>query len=171
MIVPSPTSLDPATRDEMPVLANLLELYIHDLSETFPVVPDATGRFGYERLPLYWQEPGRRFPFLIRFDGELAGFVLATRGSPATDDPEDLDVAEFFVMRRHRRAGVGRDAAFALWDELPGRWIVRVSEGNLRARPFWERVVDEYTRGDFQRWIRPGTPHPWIVYALRSRAR
>lgn len=171
MIVPSPTTLDPATRDEMPVLANLLELYIHDLSETFPVHLDATGRFGYPRLPLYWEDPERRFPFLIRVDGELAGFALVTRGSPATEVPTDLDVAEFFVLRAYRRGGVGRDAAFQLWDTLPGRWIVRVSEGNRRGIPFWERVVAEYAGGHFQRWSRPGEPHPWIVYALRSRTR
>ncbi|HVP31196.1 MAG TPA: GNAT family N-acetyltransferase [Myxococcota bacterium] len=166
---PPATTLAAARPDEAPVLANLLELYIHDLSETFPVAPDATGRFGYERLPLYWQEPGRRFPFLIRTGGALAGFALATRGSPATDEPDDLDVAEFFVLRRERRSGVGRDAAFQLWDAFPGRWIVRVSHGNRGAQPFWERVVGEYTGGEFLRWQAPGSPHPWTVYALRSR--
>jgi len=160
--------LTPATRDEAPVLANLLELYVHDMSEFFPVSPDASGRFGYPRLPLYWEEPGR-FPFLIRTAGGLAGFALVTRGSPATGDPDDLDVAEFFVLRRQRRSGVGREAAFRLFDALPGRWIVRVSDANVRAQPFWEQVVGAYAAGRFERWSRPGEPHPWTVYALRSR--
>jgi hypothetical protein len=89
------------------VLSNLLELYLHDLSEIFPIEVGADGHFGYENLPLYWSYPDTHFAFLIRSGACFAGFALATRGSPATDDPQDLDVAEFFVLRRYRRAGVG----------------------------------------------------------------
>ena len=102
-------TLDSATVAELPLLSNLLELYIHDLSSSFPdleIGPD--GRFGYSRLPLYWSEPSLRFPFLIRAGGRLAGFALATRGSPASDDPSVFDVAEFFVLRRYRRSKVTR---------------------------------------------------------------
>ena len=59
----------------------------------------------------------------------MAGFSFVTRGSPASDDPETLDVAEFFVLRGWRRSGVGRRAAPLLWDRLPGPWTVRVSTG------------------------------------------
>jgi predicted acetyltransferase len=152
------------------VLRNLLELYVHDLSEIFPqarVGPD--GRFGYEHLPRYFAEPDRRFPFLIRAGGELAGFALAMRGSPATDDPGDLDVAEFFVLRGHRRAGVGRAAAPLLWDRIAGRWIVRCSFANRAGLPFWEGVIREYTGGAFDSRELPGSPNPWRVFSFRSR--
>ena len=36
-----------------------------------------------------------------------------------------LDVAEFFVLRRYRRSGVGRSAAFLIWKHFPGTWTVR----------------------------------------------
>jgi predicted acetyltransferase len=102
-------TLDPAASRDVTLLENLLELYLHDLSEAFPAIEiDANGRVGYDKLALYWSEPERRFPFLIRADGRVAGFVLVTRGSPASDDPDVLDVAEFFVLRRYRRSGVGR---------------------------------------------------------------
>lgn len=120
--------LEAAVAQDAALLSNLLELYLHDLSEAFPSIElGADGRFGYEKLPLYWSEPERRFPFLIRYGGFVVGFVLATRGSPASDDPAVYDVAELFVLRRHRRSGVGRRAAFLLWDRLPGRWIAEVS--------------------------------------------
>ena len=130
-------TLDPATLADAELLSNLLELYTHDLSAVFPNVqlgPD--GRFGYDKLPRYWTEPDRRFPFLIRCDGRIAGFVLATRGSPVVADPDVLDVAEFFVLRQYRRSGVGREAAFLLWNRFPGMWTVRVSEGNSGAVSF-----------------------------------
>lgn len=158
-----------ATERDAPRMANLLELYLHDLSETFPIQIGADGRFGYDALPSFWLEPGRRFPFLIRHGEQLAGFALVTRGSPVTTDPNDLDVNEFFVARRHRRAGVGRRAALLLWDRLPGHWIVRVSEGNRRGLAFWPGVIGEYAGNALEESPRPGMPFPWRVYAFHSR--
>ena len=100
--------LESATLRDAAVLSNLLELYSHDLSDVFALEPGVDGRFGYEKLPLYWSEPESRFPFLIRAGTRLAGFALVTRGSPASDDCDAFDIAEFFVLRRHRRSGVGR---------------------------------------------------------------
>jgi predicted acetyltransferase len=82
-----------------------------------------------------------------------------------------FDVEEFFVLRRHRRSGVGRRAAMLLWNRLPGRWIVRVSEGNRGAVPFWTRVIGEYTGGAATESTRPGDPHPWRVFSFESVSR
>ncbi|WP_437593354.1 GNAT family N-acetyltransferase [Sorangium sp. So ce1000] len=162
-------SLDAATPADAVVLSNLLELYIHDLSDVFPAVElGQDGRFGYPKLPLYWSERERRFAFLIRCGGRVAGFVLATRGSPAVDDPDALDVAEFFVLRRYRRSGVGRQAAFLLWNGLPGTWTVRVSEGNRGALAFWRGVVAEFTSGAAAELQRPGQPNAWRVFCFES---
>jgi predicted acetyltransferase len=162
-------AIEAATRDDTALLSNLLELYIHDLSAVFGLDVGADGRFGYAKLPLYWSEPGR-FPFLIRAGDRIAGFALVTRGSPATSDPDDFDVAEFFVLRRYRRSGVGRQAAMLLWGRMPGRWVVRVSEGNQPALPFWEGVIRAYSGDRFSSSTRPGRPHAWRVYAFESGA-
>ena len=46
---PSPRlEVIPATQEQAPVLANLLELYIHDFSEFHDVELDEDGRFGYQ---------------------------------------------------------------------------------------------------------------------------
>lgn len=161
-----PVTLDPATRDESPILANLLELHIHDLSQAFALEPGPDGRFGYDRLPSYWQEPTLRFPFLIRRASRVVGFALATRGSPVIEDPEVLDVAEFFVLRRHRRSGVGTRAAFLLWDRMPGRWIVRVAQNNLRGLPFWRAAVSAYTGGHFREHSVTQKQRGWQVFTL-----
>ncbi|WP_437570303.1 GNAT family N-acetyltransferase [Sorangium sp. So ce542] len=169
MTAPQAVSLDAAAPSDAPLLSNLLELYIHDLSDVFPGLelgPD--GRFGYDKLPLYWSEPERRFAFIVRCGGQIAGFALATRGSPAATDPEVLDVAEFFVLRRYRRSGVGRRAAVLLWQRLPGTWTVRVSEGNAGALAFWRGVVAELTGGALTEATRPGHPHPWRVLSFDS---
>lgn len=169
-MIASEVTLELATPERALMLSNLLELYIHDMSEIFPLEPGPDGRFGYGSLPLYWSEPQKRFAFLIRTGARLAGFVLVTRGSPVTSHPEDLDVAEFFVLRGVRRTGVGRRAAFLLWDRLPGQWVVRVSEGNRAALRFWPAILQEYTGGVFSESKHPSGPHGTRVFSFRSAA-
>jgi len=162
-------ALDVATASDAVLLSNLLELYIHDLSAVFSHVElDANGRFGYARLPLYFAEPGRRFAFIIRSGGRVAGFALAKRGSPAVSDPDVLDVAEFFVLRRYRRSGIGLQAALLLWNQLPGRWTVRVSEGNPDALDFWRDAVAAFTRGGWTELTLHGEPSLWRVFLFES---
>ena len=65
-------SLQRATPEMAPILSNLLELYVHDLSEIFPVELGPEGRFGYEKLPLYWAEPAVRHAFLIKSGSQVS---------------------------------------------------------------------------------------------------
>ena len=165
-------SLHPATPDDEPILSNLLQLYIHDLSAIFPkVVLGRDGRFEYPRLPLYWSEPERRFAFLIRCGERLAGFALATRGSPVTTNPDVMDVAEFFVIRQYRRSSVGRDAAFHLWNHFPGPWTTRVASHHASAVAFWSRVIGEYTQGAAAESQHRHLTSDWRVFAFESTGR
>lgn len=133
----------PALREQEPVLSNLLELYCYDFSELLNLLLRPDGRFGYDRLPLYWTEP-TRYPFLIWAGGELAGFALVQKGSQISGDEEVYDMAEFFVLRRYRRLGVGLKAAHLVWSRLPGKWEIRVITQNQNAVRFWERAVEEF---------------------------
>ena len=162
--------LEQATSHDGDLLANLLELYMHDLSEIFSIEIGADGRFGYDKLPLYWSEPDRRFAFLIKYRDRVSGFALVTRGSPASDNPDDLDLAEFFVLRSKRRAGVGGRAAALLWSRLRGQWVVRVAETNRAGLPFWEATVRDYTKGAFTRTSHPGKDQMFQVFSFRSGA-
>ena len=164
-------TLEPATTRDAALVANLLELYVHDLSAIFGVDIGEDGRFGYEPLPLYWSETDRRFAYLIRRGGRLAGFALVTRGSPATSDPLDLDVAEFFILRRHRRSGIGARAAWLLWNRLPGHWVVRVSPFNAAGLAFWERTIATYTRGAYAASAIPGKSHAVRVFSFATAGR
>jgi predicted acetyltransferase len=163
-------TLDAATPSNAELLANLLELYIHDLSDVFSgleVGPD--GRFGYRRLPLYWSQPDRRFPFLIRLEGRVAGFALVQRGSPLNPDANGLDVEEFFVLRQYRRAGVGRHAAELLWERFPGAWTVRVADDNRSALTFWRGVITEYTKRSATESLVLHDGRQWRVFSFASR--
>jgi predicted acetyltransferase len=160
--------LQTADRSDAEVLSNLIQLYAYDLSEVFALELASDGRFAYDKLPLYWSEPDKRFPLLIRHRGALAGLAFVTLGSPASDDPRVHDVAEFFILRRHRRFGVGRRAALLLWNRFPGSWTVRVSEGNPAGLCFWSKAIGEYTGDTAALSSQPGHPHAWQIYSFVS---
>ncbi|MBV8632648.1 MAG: GNAT family N-acetyltransferase [Silvibacterium sp.] len=132
--------LIPATPEHEAVLDNLLQLYIYDFTDLLDLDPGADGRFSYPQLSLYWIEPGR-YPFLVLLDETPAGFVLVKTGS----DWDVHDMAEFFILRRYRRHGMGTRIAHEVWRCLPGRWEVRVMEVNKAALHFWQYAVSSFT--------------------------
>jgi predicted acetyltransferase len=133
-----------AAPEHAPILANLLELYAHDFSEFHDVELGADGRFGYKYLPLYWSDPGR-YPFLVRMDGKLAGFVLVRRGSAISGNESVWDMAEFFVLRGYRRRGIGTAVAHEVWRRFPGFWEVRAMPSNRAGHDFWKRAISAFT--------------------------
>ncbi len=151
-----------ATAAQRPTVERLLQLHLHDPSEHAPRGDTSgevgeDGRFAYRRLELYWREAGR-VPLLVRADGRIAGFALLSRWS-ALDLPLDHPVAEFFVLRRYRRAGVGTCAAHLAFQRYRGRWEVPVADYNEGALQFWRRSVGSSganglseRAGDGRRW-------------------
>jgi predicted acetyltransferase len=157
----------PAPPEQEPVLANLLELYAHDFSALIDLELGADGRFGYEHLPLYWKESSR-YPFLIKVNGHLAGFVLLQKGSQISGDEGIWDVAEFFIVRGYRRLGVGMKAAHEVWKRFPGEWEVRVIVRNQRAKEFWARAIGEFLGGTIHPTLFKKNGGAWHVFSFES---
>ncbi|MFP5224967.1 MAG: GNAT family N-acetyltransferase, partial [Actinomycetota bacterium] len=108
-----------AAEADKEVLRNLLQLYIHDLSETESFDVDPHGRFWYRWLDHYWTDE-ERHPYLVKVDGSWAGFVLLRER--ASDGRHSI--AEFFVMRKYRRSGLGTGIAEHIFKLFPGKWEV-----------------------------------------------
>ena len=158
-----------ATSADAELLGNLLELYVHDLSPIVPAVQlGDNGRFGYPGLSTYLDESAERWAWLIELAGRTAGFVLAQRGSPACEHSGALDVAEFFVLRRFRKEGVGRAAAHELWRQLPGIWTVRVMPRNGRALGFWQGAIASYLDRAVEPQARTVAEKQWLVFEFAA---
>jgi predicted acetyltransferase len=153
---PTGFSFEPALPSDCALLDNLAQYYAYDFSEVLAMHVGADGRFADVDLTSYWVDAWRH-PFLIRVDGNIAGFALISERSKISGEAGTCDMAEFFVLRRFRRQGVGRAAAFAAFGKFNGPWEVRQREENPEATAFWRRTIREYTGGayDEQRWTRP----------------
>lgn len=139
-----------ATFEQKHILEHLLELYSHDFSEFIEIDVDEEGRYGYPQLGMYWTEPDRH-PFLIRSGEKWAGFVLVRK--IAGDHPDAgsyYSIAEFFIIRKYRRSGIGKAVAHEIFRMFPGRWEVFQLTTNLPAQAFWRKTIGEYTGGRYR---------------------
>ena len=134
------TELVPIARAHEPVLRELLNLYLYELSDLVGADPDEHGRFEYDWLDHYWTEPDRH-AFFIRRDATTAGFVLI---NAHTASGAAHGIAEFFVLRRHRRSGIGRTAAIAAFTRFPGTWELVTDVENVRAAAFWRATITAF---------------------------
>jgi len=141
-------TLEPVPIEDKAVVRNLMELCQHDYSEVLQHDVNTHGLFGYPYLDHFWTEPGRH-AFFVRADGTLAGFALIRTLEGDEGEPV-LDLTEFFVLRKYRRLGIGRQAAEAVFDRLPGRWRVASLPGSATALTFWRDTVARYTGGPFE---------------------
>lgn len=141
-------TLSDARRSDEPALQNMLQLYTHDFSEHWAGTSkgelQADGRFADYPLDAYWSEP-RWSALIVRCDGCTAGFALVNdRGHSGM--PVDRNMAEFFILRKHRGRGVGRSAAEAIFTRYPGQWEVAVARKNVAALDFWRATVGRASR-------------------------
>ena len=93
------------TEADKPVLERLLQLYRYDMAPYRGYELDEHGTIPYRYLDHYFLHADREACF-VRHGGNLAGFTM-TRAL----EGGERDVAEFFVVRHHRRCGVGARAA------------------------------------------------------------
>ena len=141
-----------ASLEQKPVLHRLMQLYLHDSSEFTGDDASPDGVFTYRYFDEYWREPDR-FPFLIYCNANLAGFVLVNSYTVVLENGAGRSIAEFFVMRKYRRQGVGRRAAFYAFDRFPGLWEVRENSNNFTGQQFWRTIIAEYTGGEYSETV------------------
>lgn len=141
-------NVEPIMIEQKSVFMQMMELYMYDFSEFSDDDINEYGYFGYPRIDDYWNEEGR-YPFFIRVDEKLAGLVLVRSCCEHNDLPNPHNIAEFFVMRKYRKLGVGKAVAMRIFDMFPGGWEISQWTKNLPAQRFWEKVVSEYTKGKY----------------------
>jgi predicted acetyltransferase len=146
-IAPNVT-LTRALQGEARVIDNLMQLYTHDFSELWAGTPrgdvDSEGLFAPYPLAEYWSRPDWSARFIWR--GQiLAGFTLINDRIRSGGDAE-RNVGEFFILRKHRRQGVGQLAAALVFASHPGMWEVAVVRNNVRALQFWSKAIQDSGR-------------------------
>src|SRR3954471_17134264 len=148
-----PINIDPmnfeliyAIQEYKEVIKNLMQFYMYDFSEYVDCDVEEDGLFkAYPNLEDYWKEDNK-FPYLIKKDKKHIGFVLV---KTIESEKDHFSIAEFFIMKKYRGAGIGRAVATQIFNIHRGQWEVHQRENNKPAQEFWSKVINEYTSGQF----------------------
>jgi len=130
------------------IVENLFTYYVYDLSESgqWPCGHDGLYSYNPALLEPYWSDD-HHWPWLIYSDDELAGFCLLRR---YPDNPERFDIDQFFVLRKFKGQGVGKEAFHLAVKGLPGLWQTRVLLENTPALNFWRSAINSLTQGHYE---------------------
>ena len=145
------------------VLRTLLGYYCHDMAECFQINSNEDGTYSYPVDELWKAGSDVHIAYLDRIP---IGFALVGSADDYVELQGAKDLREFFVMRRHRRTGVGSLLATMVWDEYPAPWLIRVFKGNAPALIFWWEVIDVYTEGQFQQEARSVGDREWSYFTF-----
>ncbi|MCJ8010753.1 GNAT family N-acetyltransferase [Paenibacillus sp. KQZ6P-2] len=143
--------LKPPTFEEKEILKNLLEHYLYELScYSDQIDINKIGQYGYRYLDHYWTDEDRH-AFLILLEDKLVGLAMV-RKFDYSGNSKDYRwlMSEFFILRKYQNQGIGRMAAHQLFNLFSGPWIVAQMENNIPSRRFWEKVIFEFTNGEYQ---------------------
>ena len=141
--------LKPVQIEDREILSNLLEKYDYEFSQYDHRDVNKLGLYGYPYLDYYWVEE-KRWAYFIVADGKLAGFAMVIDLPEVEGTETDFQMAEFFVLYKYRRAGVGRRALFQVLDKHKGRWQLRRHPKNIASVHFWDNSINEYTKGQYE---------------------
>jgi predicted acetyltransferase len=146
--------LIPASSEYKEVINNLMQFYIYDFSEYVDRDVEEDGLFAvYPHLEGYWIERNK-YPYIVTSDGRYMGFVLVRFIESSAR--HYYSMAEFFIMKKYRRRGIGKAVATQVFDLHRGQWEVYQRETNKPAQLFWLGVIDEYTNGAFKDRLEDG---------------
>ena len=122
-----------ASRKYEHVIKNLMQFYIYDFSEFVKYDVEEDGLFApYSHLKDYWEDEKHKFPYIIQKDEKYVGFVLVR--FIESKERNYFAIAEFFIMKKYRREGIGKAVAEEIFNLHKGQWEVYQKESNKPAQ-------------------------------------
>ena len=123
-------------KEKESILRNLINLYLHDLSEfADDLKTDQEGKFEYDGINYYFIEE-ELIPFLIYCNDEIAGFILLNTGKYVPGDAQ-FSIHEIFILKSFRGKGVATIAIKEIFEIYKGKYKVEQLQDNKLAINFW----------------------------------
>lgn len=136
--------LEKVNYEEKDILYRLLQysLFEESISDLNEMNEQAV--FEYKWFEKYFSDDDR-IAYFIREErtNKLLGFVMINKYLQKFKTGHAI--AEFMVIPKYRRKGIGKRAAVECFNKYKGNWEVKPSYGNKSAYTFWNNTINEYT--------------------------
>lgn len=147
-INPAKVQLEKVNEGNRQILWNLLQYMIFETSPYGKNDINTDGTFDYKFFDKYFTDDDRE-AYLIKSDnGGLLGFVMINQYLQKVQ--KGHAIAEFMILPRFRRMGIGKEIAKRCLAMYPGNWEISPADGSKQAYGFWKNVVDDITENDNQ---------------------
>jgi len=141
-------TIEPVKYEEKVILMNLLEKYNYEFSQYENTDVNVFGLYGYDYIDYYWITKNK-YPYFIKVNNILAGFALVS-DYPDVSIETDFTMAEFTVLLKYRRMGIGKCVVNKLFETHKGKWQIKFHPKNVPSEKFWTKIVNEYTKGNYK---------------------
>jgi predicted acetyltransferase len=128
--------------NEETILQNLFEFYDYEFSQYLDFEVNNEGLYRKAPVDKYLSEDSYS-AYFIKSDGILVGFVIVNKN----DSMSLFEIEQFFILKKHNGKGIGKQAAFEIFDRYKGCWKITQIEKNYSAQAFWRSVIKEYSNG------------------------
>ena len=126
------------TQAELDCIEQLMQLYMYELSQWYPLTVQSDGRFKLQPKAEYFARSSV-FPYLLYADGELIGFAVVD--DELLDARYDYSLGYFFILRRYQGRGLGVAALAQIFKRYAGCWEIYYLRENQPAAAFWPKAL------------------------------
>lgn len=127
-------------KQNLNILKNLFQLYIHDISRELSWDCNQNGVFEAYSLS-EWLDNQENFGYLVYVDDKLAGFVMIDKEFKVlTNETENYNLSEIFILNNYKGKGLASSVVKAVFDMHKGNWECRPVPKSISALTFWEKV-------------------------------
>ena len=128
-------------KQDINLLDNLMQLYLHELSNDFKIdFNNKICKYEYD-LKSYFENNKAYF---ILYNNDIVGFILV-------DINEDsFEISEIFILNNYKKQGIAKKAVYMVFNMYEGSWVVKVVPNSKTAENFWLNVIKEYTNNEFE---------------------
>lgn len=135
------------------VIWNMFQFYCYDTSieDVCDLEESGLHLLSPEYFSQYWELPTWS-AHLLRWEGEIAGFVLLQACDAI---PGSTELTDLFVMKRFRRLGIARQVARHFLAERAVSWSVVIFDEAKDARAFWHSVFTDPLLAPSRQLIHP----------------
>lgn len=136
--------IEKVKKEERNILERMLQLYLHDVSNYFPMDFDSKkGLYEYDELDKYFDDSAN-IAYFIKNEEKILGFSLVD-----ISDNENV-IQEMFTLNNYKGQNVGTKAAELIFDSKKGNWTVRSLPKSDKAENFWNKCIKKYTNDSFK---------------------
>lgn len=141
--------LEKVKKEEKDILYRLLQYSLFEESLTDLNEMNNDALFEYKFFDKYFEENSREAYFVKDIkSNKLLGFVMINQYMKIFSNGHSI--AEFMIIPKYRRQGIGKKVAFSCFSKYKGNWEVSPSFGNKIAYLFWKNVIEDYTNNNYE---------------------